>query len=103
MTEVAEDSPGVLVVGTGFGCRIQVPALRAAGFRVLGLVGTDIGRTRLRATTNGVEGAFTDLDEAIARTGATAVAVSTPRILTRHSFSRLFPTVATCSAKSHSR
>jgi hypothetical protein len=30
-----------LVVGTGFGCRIQVPALRAAGFDVVGLVGTD--------------------------------------------------------------
>jgi hypothetical protein len=29
MTEVADDSPGVLVVGTGFGCRIQVPALPA--------------------------------------------------------------------------
>lgn len=78
MTEVTEDSPGVLVVGTGFGCRIQVPALRAAGFRVLGLVGTDIGRTGLRASVNGVQGAFTDLDEAIERTGATAVAVSTP-------------------------
>jgi predicted dehydrogenase len=78
MTEGSENSPGVLVVGTGFGCRIQVPALRAAGFRVLGLVGTDIGRTRTRASANGVEGAFTDLDEAIAQTGATAVAVSTP-------------------------
>jgi predicted dehydrogenase len=78
MTQVTDDSPGVLVVGTGFGCRIQLPALRAAGFRVLGLVGTDIGRTKARASANGVEGAFTDLDEAIARTGATAVAVSTP-------------------------
>src|SRR3974377_1680177 len=28
-----------LVVGTGFGCRVHAPALRAAGFDVVGLVG----------------------------------------------------------------
>ena len=33
-----------IVVGTGFGCRIHVPALRAAGFEVAGLVGTDPDR-----------------------------------------------------------
>lgn len=73
-------SPAIpaLVVGTGFGCRIQVPALRAAGFDVVGLVGADRERTRERAAANGVPGAFTDLDEAISRTGATAVAISTP-------------------------
>jgi predicted dehydrogenase len=68
----------VLVVGTGFGCRAQVPALRAAGFDVVGLVGTDGARTRERAQANGVANAFTDLDQAISRTGAAAVAVSTP-------------------------
>ena len=73
-------SPGipVLVVGTGFGCRIQIPALRAAGFEVVGLVGTNAQRTRERAEMNGVGGAFTDLDEAITRTGAKAVAIATP-------------------------
>jgi predicted dehydrogenase len=68
----------VLVVGTGFGCRIQAPALRAAGFEVVGLVGADPARTAERAAANGVAQAFTDLDEAIARTGAVAVAISTP-------------------------
>jgi predicted dehydrogenase len=64
-----------LVAGSGFGCRIQVPALRGAGFDVVGLVGTDVSRTAERAAFNGVPYAFTDLDEAITRTGATVVAV----------------------------
>jgi predicted dehydrogenase len=71
-------SPRVLVVGSGFGCRIQVPALRAAGFEVVGLVGTDGPRTLQRAADNGVPQAFIDLDDAISKTGATAVTVATP-------------------------
>lgn len=70
--------PKALVVGTGFGCRIQIPALRAAGFDVAGLVGTDAVRTAERAVLNGVALSFTDLDAAITQTGATAVAISTP-------------------------
>lgn len=71
-------APPALVVGTGFGCRVHVPALRAAGFEVAGLVGTDAERTSRRAAANGVPLTFTDLDEAIARTGAVAVTVATP-------------------------
>jgi predicted dehydrogenase len=67
-----------LVVGTGFGCRIQVPALRGAGFDVAGLVGADADRTAERATANGVARAFTDLAQAIAVTQPDLVAVSTP-------------------------
>lgn len=67
-----------LVVGTGFGCRIQVPALRAAGFEVAGLVGTSLERTAERAEANGIPGAFIDLEEAIEVTGASAVAIATP-------------------------
>ncbi len=67
-----------LVVGTGFGCRIQIPALRAAGFDVVGLVGRDAERTRRRADANGVSQCFTDLDDAIKRTGAKVVAIATP-------------------------
>ena len=67
-----------LVVGTGFGCRIQVPALQGAGFDVVGLVGTDAARTAQRAASNGVPEAFIDLEEAIAATGAEVVAISTP-------------------------
>jgi predicted dehydrogenase len=71
-------APPALVVGTGFGCRIQIPALRAAGFDVVGLVGTDIGRTKRRADANGVSQAFTDLDDAITRTQAKVAAIATP-------------------------
>lgn len=67
-----------LVVGTGFGCRIHVPALKATGFDVVGLVGSDPERTARRAEREGVPAAFTDLDEAISQTGAKVVTVSAP-------------------------
>jgi len=70
--------PPALVVGTGFGCRVHIPALRAAGFEVAGLVGADPDRTRQRAQASAVPLAFTDLDEAITRTGAVAVTIATP-------------------------
>lgn len=71
-------NPAAVVVGTSFGCRIHVPALRAAGFEVAALVGTDPERTARRAKAAGVEQTFTDLDEAIVRTGAKAVTIATP-------------------------
>ncbi len=67
-----------LVVGTGFGCRIHVPALRAAGFEVVGLVGATPERLARRAEQNGIARTFTDLDEAISRTGAKVVTIATP-------------------------
>ena len=67
-----------IVAGTGFGCRVQVPALRAAGFDVVGLVGADPNRTKERAAANDIPQGFTNLEEAIGQTGARAVAVSTP-------------------------
>ncbi len=67
-----------IVVGTGFGCRIHVPALRATGFEIVGLVGSDPERTARRAEREGVPAAFTDLDEAIAKTGAQVVTVAAP-------------------------
>lgn len=67
-----------LVVGTGFGCRIQIPALRGSGFDVVGLVGTDAARTGERAAANGVPAAFTDLGQAIRSSGAEVVAISSP-------------------------
>ena len=67
-----------LVVGTGFGCRIHVPALRAAGFDVAGLVGTDFDRTQRRAAANNVPQAFVDLDLALTRTGAKVISIATP-------------------------
>jgi len=78
MTMNSASKPPALVVGTGFGCRVHIPALRAAGFEVAGLIGTDAERTRKRAESSGVPQAFTDLDEAIRRTGAKVVNVATP-------------------------
>lgn len=77
MTEAA--GPRAVVVGTGFGCRVHVPALRAAGFDVVGLVGVDAERTARRAGVNDIARSFTDLDTAIRETGAVAVTIaSTP-------------------------
>jgi predicted dehydrogenase len=70
--------PGAIVVGTGFGCRVHVPALRAAGFEVLALVGADPDRTARRAERNGIPRAMTDLDAALAIEEVTAVTVATP-------------------------
>lgn len=67
-----------LVAGTGFGCRTHVPALRAAGFDVVGLLGTDADRTARRAANSGIAATFSDLDEAITRTGAKLVSIATP-------------------------
>ena len=78
MTAIKATSAPALVVGTGFGCRTIVPALRAAGFEVVGLVGTDPERTRKRAAASAVPQAFNDLDAAITRTGAKVVVVATP-------------------------
>ena len=72
------DKIKAIVAGTGFGCRIQTPALREAGFDVVGLVGANAARTADRALANGIVGAFTDLGEAIEATGAELVAISTP-------------------------
>jgi len=71
-------APPVLVAGTGFGCRVHVPALRAAGFDVAGLVGSDAARTSRRAEANGVPRSFTDLGTALKETGAVAVTIATP-------------------------
>ena len=67
-----------IVVGTGFGCRVHVPALRATGFDVVGLVGANPGKTEKRAQQSAIPAWFTDLDEAIATTGARVVTVATP-------------------------
>lgn len=69
---------GVAVVGTGFGCRIHVPALRAAGFDVVALVGQDAERTARRAERAGVPAALTSLAEALARPEVEAVSIATP-------------------------
>lgn len=70
--------PGAVVVGTGFGCRVHVPALRAAGFDVVALVGRDAARTARRAERADVPHAHTALADALARPGVDAVTIATP-------------------------
>ena len=70
--------PGVVVVGTGFGCRVHVPALRAAGFDVVALVGRDAARTARRAERAGVTHSHTALADALALPGVDAVTIATP-------------------------
>src|SRR5687768_14373055 len=71
-------APGVVVVGTGFGCLTHVPALRDAGFEVKALVGRDPDRTATRAKRFDVPLALTSYDEALALDGVDAVSVVTP-------------------------
>ena len=66
-----------IVTGTGFGCRVHVPALRAAGFEVVGLVGTRRDKLERKAAESGIPAFFTDLDEAIEKTGARVVTIAT--------------------------
>jgi predicted dehydrogenase len=70
--------PGAVVVGTGFGCRIHVPALRSAGFDVVALVGRDRDRTLRRAGRCGVPHACTSLGDAFSLGGVDAVTIATP-------------------------
>jgi predicted dehydrogenase len=72
---------GVAVVGTAFGARVHVPALRAAGFDVIALVGRDVERTGRRASRAGVEHACATLADALALPGVDAVTIAAPPAL----------------------
>src|SRR6185503_1401721 len=65
-------------MGSGFGCRVHVPALRAAGFDVVALVGRDAAKTERRAARAGIANAVTDLDAAFALGDVDAVTIATP-------------------------
>ncbi|WP_327010506.1 Gfo/Idh/MocA family oxidoreductase [Dactylosporangium sp. NBC_01737] len=67
-----------IVVGTGFGLRVHVPALRAAGFQVAALVGQDAERTTRRAQRVGVPAGFDSLAAALHATDAEVVTIATP-------------------------
>ena len=69
---------GAAVVGTGFGARVHVPALRAAGFDVCALVGRDAARTARRAERLGVDHACTSLAEALALPSVQVVTIAAP-------------------------
>jgi predicted dehydrogenase len=65
------------VVGTSFGARIHVPALRQAGFEVAALVGVDPARTARRVERLGIPHACTSLAEAL-ELDLDAVSIATP-------------------------
>src|SRR5262245_47691825 len=69
---------GIAVVGRRFGCRVQVPALRAAGFDVVALVGRDREPTAFKAGKLDIPNACGTLAEALALPGVDAVAIATP-------------------------
>jgi predicted dehydrogenase len=71
-------APRAVVAGTGFGCRVHVPALRGAGFEVVALVGRDAARTERRAQRVGVVHACTRLRDALALGDIDAVTIATP-------------------------
>ncbi|WP_029433915.1 Gfo/Idh/MocA family protein [Blastococcus sp. URHD0036] len=70
--------PGVVVVGTGFGARIHVPAARLAGLEVVALVGRDPERTRRRADRLGIGAACSSLEEALCLPRSDVVVIATP-------------------------
>jgi len=65
------------VIGTSFGARIHVPALREAGFEVAALVGVDKAKTARRVGRLGIPHACTSLTEAL-ELGLDAVSIATP-------------------------
>jgi predicted dehydrogenase len=65
------------VVGTSFGARIHVPALRQAGFDVVALVGVDPAKTARRAERFEIEHGCTSLSQALAL-GLDAVSIAGP-------------------------
>ncbi len=69
---------GAAVIGTGFGARVHVPALRAAGVDVVALVGRDAERTARRAGRVGIDHACTTLREALALPGVDVVTIAAP-------------------------
>jgi len=69
---------GVVVAGTGFGCRVHIPALRGAGLDVRALVGIDEERTARRAKRLEVPLALTSFDEALGLPDVEAVTIATP-------------------------
>jgi predicted dehydrogenase len=67
-----------VVVGTGFGARVHVPALQRAGFDVVALVGRDQTKTARRAARAGVANASASLRDALDLGDINAVIVASP-------------------------
>jgi predicted dehydrogenase len=74
----ADEAPGAVVVGTGFGLFTHVRALREAGFEVRAIVGRDRERTARRAAPLGIPTVAASLGEALADPAIRLVTVATP-------------------------
>ena len=68
----------VIIVGTGHGARVLLPAARRAGFEVVALVGQRAERTAKIAARHQVPHDFASLSEAIAHTHAHSVIIASP-------------------------
>jgi len=68
----------VIVVGTGHGARVLLPAARRAGFEVVALVGQRAERTAKIAARHQVPLNFVSLSEAIVHTQPHAVIIASP-------------------------
>jgi predicted dehydrogenase len=75
---VSEQRLGVVVVGTGFGCRVHLPAARAAGLEVTALVGRDREKTQRRARRAEVDEACGTLGEALQLPRTEIVVIASP-------------------------
>lgn len=68
---------GVVVVGTGFGCRVHVPAAQAAGLDVVALVGRDAEKTARRAARSGIDKPCGSLKDALQLPHSDLVVIAT--------------------------
>ena len=73
---------GVALVGTGFGLKVHLPALRAhPRIEVVSVVHRDRSRAESIAKTHGILQACTSIEDAIALPSVQAVSISTPPFL----------------------
>ncbi len=76
------DTIGVALVGTGFGQKVHLPALRAHHrIEVVTVVNRDRARAEAIASTHGIAHACTTIEDAIAHPQVQAVSISTPPFL----------------------
>ena len=69
----------VAVLGTSFGCNVQVPGFRShPGFEVVAIAGRDAAKTARVAAGLGVRGAYADWRELLERERPDLVSIATP-------------------------
>lgn len=76
------DTIGVALVGTGFGLKVHLPALRShPRIEVVTVVNRDPARAEAIAQAQGIRHFCTTIEEAITRSNVQAVSISTPPFL----------------------